>query len=45
MKKNEKLEEGIKNIIDYIKETQEANNATEPNAQGLKTMLENLLKK
>lgn len=45
MDKHKKLEKGIRDIIDYIHETQAAQNATEPNAHGIQILLENLLKK
>lgn len=41
-KKN--LKKGIQEIIDYIDNTKKAQNATEPNAQGIKILLEKLIR-
>lgn len=41
--KKQNLRKGIQGIISYIEETQRSHQATEPNAYGIKIMLQNLL--
>lgn len=44
MKKQKNLEKEINNIIQYIEDCQTSHHANEPNAQGIKTLLQELLK-